>query len=97
VQEYISKEHRKAFTLMAEARSLLFSALHRSTNERQSLAEGLDRLGVAFEYLEKPLGDVPLCPACGCFCVEEQTDGTAACLSCDHLWQKETGECHADH
>lgn len=97
MDNYISEDHHKAVALMAEARKILFSALHGPVESRQVLAEGLDRLGLAFEFVENPLGEVALCPECECFCLEKTTEGTTQCLSCDKEWSESAGECHAEH
>lgn len=95
--EYISEEHQRALDLMSAARKILFAALHGPLASRQVLAEGLDRLGLAFEFVENPLGEVTLCPACEGFCLERSAEGTHRCLSCDHEWSERPGVCHAEH
>lgn len=93
----ISDEHHKALTLMAEARKILFTELHGPIESRKVLAEGLDKLGLAFEFVENPLGEVSLCPDCEGFCLEQLEEGEIKCLSCDHQWSEKSGGCHAEH
>jgi len=95
--KYLSDEHHKALSLMAEARKILFKELHGPIESRKILAEGLERLGLAFEFVENPLGDVSLCPDCEGFCLEKTTEGETRCLSCDHEWSEKPGGCHAEH
>lgn len=97
VSKYISDEHHRALALMAEARKILFTALHGPMESREVLAEGLDKLGLAFEFVENPLGKVSLCPGCEGFCLEKTVDGKTKCLSCDHEWSEYSGGCHAEH
>lgn len=97
MSQYISDEHHQALTLMAEARKILFAELHKSPESRPILAEGLDRLGLAFEFVENPLGEVALCPGCEGFCLEQTKDGRTKCLSCDHEWCENPGGSLAEH
>lgn len=97
MSKYISDEHHKAFGLMSEAREILFSALHGPVESRQILAEGLERLGLAFEFAENPFGTVSLCPDCENFCLEKTAEGNTRCLSCDHEWNEVSGDYHAEH
>ncbi|PLX91469.1 MAG: hypothetical protein C0619_07565 [Desulfuromonas sp.] len=84
--EIISAGHRQALDMMSVARKILFRELHYPESRTRELVEGVDRLSLAFEYVENPLGDVLLCPECECFCLETFEDGSFTCLSCDHHW-----------
>jgi len=98
VSNFISDEHNRALALMAEARKILFTELHGPIETRQVLAEGLEKLGLAFEFVENPLGEVSLCPDCEGFCLEKTSEGKNKCLSCDHEWSAHSGGgCHAEH
>lgn len=97
MSKYISEEHHKAVDLMSRAREILFSQLHGQLEARKVLAEGLDRLGLAFEYVENPLGVVTICPNCEGFCLEKTLDGKNQCLNCDHVWSECSGGRHAEH
>lgn len=81
-----SKNHRIALDMMSDARRILFHELHCSGSRTRELVNGVDRLALAFEFAENPLGTVPLCPNCECFCLETHPDGSFSCLSCDHHW-----------
>lgn len=91
---YISEEHHKAFELMSEARKILFSALHGPLETRERLAAGLDKLGIAFEFVENPTGEVDLCTNCGSHVLDKTAAGHTRCLSCDHQW---SGDGIAEH
>ena len=95
--KFISEEHQRALTLMSEARKILFTALHGPMSSRQVLAQSLDRLGLAFEFVENPLGEVLLCPSCEGFCLDITPEGKHKCLSCDHEWPVDSGVQHAAH
>lgn len=84
--EIVSESQRKALNMMAAARQILFHELHCPEERSLELAEGVDRLALAFEFVENPLGQVPICPECECFCLETYVDGSFRCLSCDHQW-----------
>lgn len=86
MNEIISEDHRKALGMMSEARKILFRELHYPSCRTHELVEGVDRLALAFEFVENPLGQVILCPECECFCLEIYQDGSFECLSCDHRW-----------
>ena len=84
--EVVSETHRRAHDMMSLARQILFHELHCPEERTLELAQGIDRLSLAFEYVENPLGKVPLCPECECYCLETFDDGSFLCLSCDHIW-----------
>ena len=84
--EIISESHRRALGMMSDAREILYRELHYPFNRTHELVAGVDRLALAFEFVENPLGEVTLCPECECFCLETFQDGSFKCLSCDHCW-----------
>ena len=84
--EIISDDHRKALDMMSVARKILFRELHCGADRTRELVEGVDRLALAFEFVENPMGEVLLCPQCECFCLETFENGSFQCLSCDYLW-----------
>ena len=86
MNEIISEGHRKALGMMSKARKILLHELHYFPNRTLELVNGLDKLGLAFEFVEHPLEKVNLCPQCEGFCLEIFEDGSYMCLSCDHQW-----------
>lgn len=84
--EIISEDHRRALDIMSDARKILFRELHYPSCRTHELVEGVDRLSLAFEFVENPLGQVILCQECESFCLETSPDGSYECLSCDHRW-----------
>jgi hypothetical protein len=84
--QIISEDHRRALDMMSDARKILFRELHYPASRTHELVAGVDRLALAFEFVENPLGHVVLCPVCECFCLETRQDGSYKCLSCDHCW-----------
>lgn len=86
MSKFVSESHRVAFDKMSDARSILFQELHYPACRTHELVEGVDRLGLAFEFVEHPLETVHLCPQCESFCLEVNLDGSYLCLSCDHQW-----------
>lgn len=81
-----SKRYHTALEMMSDARRILFLELHCPGSRTQELVNGVDRLSLAFEFAENPLGRVRLCPNCECFCLETLPDGSYRCFSCDHHW-----------
>lgn len=92
--EIISDGHRRALDKMSIARKILFRELHCPDCRTRELVEGVDRLALAFEYVENPLGEVLLCPQCESFCLESFENGSFGCLSCDHKWFRGFGSSH---
>jgi hypothetical protein len=88
--EIISTGHRRALDMMSVARQILFRELHSPEGRSRELVEGVDRLALAFEFVENPLGEVLLCPQCECFCLETCENGSFKCLSCDYQWFRGT-------
>jgi len=84
--EIISDSHRRALGMMADARKILFRELHYPASRTLELVEGVDRLALAFEFVENPLGEVILCPQCESYCLETHQNGRFTCLNCDHHW-----------
>lgn len=83
------KEIDKALGLMQEARKLLFQALHEKGEISQNLTKGVDKLAMAFEFVESPEDPVLMCPECGCLFYKTLQSGRYQCLSCDEKWTEQ--------
>jgi len=88
---FAQEEHSRAIHLMAEARKILFHELHCPGGLCRELIEGVDRLGLSFEFAENPDEPIVLCPQCECLYWEETAEGKRRCLSCDHEWRDTSG------
>jgi len=85
---FIAEDYKKAMDLMFEARKILFHQLHCPGGLSKELIEGVDKLGLSFEFAENPDAPVMLCPQCECLYWEETEKGTYKCLCCDHEWME---------
>lgn len=76
------KEQETALELLYKAQTLLLSQLHTPKLVSIELAEGLDKLFQAYELVENPDTELPMCPDCQNVFYGKFSTYKYQCLSC---------------